>query len=318
MNFFEKEKKAGKTGFGEGVVATAEKNKNIVVLGADITASVGLSDFKVKFPERFISLGIAEQNMAGIAAGLSLSGKYPIFSTYAVFVALRAADQIRVSLCYNNTPCLIGGAHAGISVGPDGATHQALEDIAIMRTIPNLCVISPCDATQVACAVKAAVDMDRPVYIRFGRESLPNYSDCNQNFEIGKAQILKSGSDITIIANGSMVWEALQAAKILELNHISAEVINLHTIKPIDRQTIITSASKTGLVLCAEEHQIAGGVGSAVAEVVVTNCPVPMDFIGMKDTFGESGTPNELFAKYGMTSENITAKALLLLKKKKS
>lgn len=317
MNFTEKGKKAGKTGFGEGVLNAAAKHGNLVVLGADITASVGLADFRSQYPARFFSLGIAEQNMAGVAAGLSLSGKYPVFSTYAVFAALRAADQIRISLCYNNVPCLIGGAHAGISVGPDGATHQALEDIAIMRVMPNMCVISPCDATQVSLAVEAAVSWEGPVYIRFGREALPDFSDYNQNFKIGKAQVLKNGSDISIIASGSMVWEALQTANMLEAMNLSAEIINLHTIKPIDKQTIVASASKTGLVLCAEEHQIAGGVGSAVAEVLAVECPVHMDFVGMHDSFGESGTPDELFNRYGLTSDHITAKALSLLKRKK-
>ena len=306
MNWENKGNKAGRFGFGEGLVEAAKKNLNIVALGADITASVGMQDFVDTFPKRFFSFGIAEQNIVGAAVGLFLGGKIPVFSTYGVFAAHRATDQIRVSVCYNNAHVLIAGAHAGISVGADGATHQALEDIATMRVLPNMTVLSPCDANQAKLATKAALlQHNSPVYIRFGREAVPNFSNENSNFEIGKAQIMQEGSDLTIFATGHMVWEALQATKELERKGISAEIINIHTIKPIDIQAIIESAKKTRAVVTAEEHQIMGGFGSAVAEVLAQNYPVPIEMIGIKDTFGESGEPDELMDKYGLRAKNI-------------
>ncbi len=309
--------KATKTGFGEGVLEAAKLNKNVVGIGADITASVGMNLFAEAFPGRFISLGIAEQNCVGVAAGLALSGKIPVFSTYGVFAALRTTDQIRISVCYNNVHVIIGGAHAGISVGPDGATHQALEDIAIMRVLPNMTVISPCDATQAKIATQNAIlGLTGPVYIRFGREPVADFTDANQDFKFGNGQLLKDGADLTIIATGHMVWEALKAAEILENEGISARVINLHTIKPIDEELIIKAAKETGLIITAEEHQIMAGFGSAVAEVMVKNCPVPMEMIGMNDCFGESGKPEELMQKYGLVAGNIAAKAKIALGRK--
>ncbi len=309
--------KPTKTGFGEGVFEAAGINKNVVGIGADITKSVGMDLFANMFPHRFISMGIAEQNCVAAAAGMALSGKIPVFATYAVFAALRTTDQIRISACYNNVHIIIGGAHAGISVGPDGATHQALEDIAIMRVLPNITVISPCDAAQTKIATqKAILDLTGPVYIRFGREAVPNFSSKNQDFEIGKGQLLKSGNDLTIIATGLMVWEALQAAEILQKDNISARVINIHTIKPIDEKIIIDAAHETGAIITAEEHQTMGGFGSAVAEVIVKNCPIPMELIGMSDCFGESGQPNELMEKYGLSANNIAKKAKKILKRK--
>ncbi len=246
----------------------------------------------------------------GCAAGLALAGKIPVFSTYGVFAALRTTDQIRISVCYNNLHVIIGGAHAGISVGPDGATHQALEDIAIMRVLPNMTVISPCDATQTKlAAIKAITELNGPVYLRFGREPVPDFTASNQEFEIGKGQLLKEGKDISIIATGHMVWEALQAGYLLEKEGISARVINIHTIKPIDEEIIIKAARETKAIITAEEHQIMGGFGSAVAEVVVKHYPVPMDFVGMNDSFGESGKPEELMIKYGLIKDNIIYKA---------
>ena len=300
-----------KTGFGKGVLK-AGKNPKLVGLGADITASVGMNFFAENYPERFFSLGIAEQNCVGVAAGMALSGKIPVFSTYGVFAALRTCDQIRISVCYNNLHVIIGGAHAGISVGPDGATHQALEDIAIMRVLPNMTVISPCDATQAELAVEAAVEkISGPVYLRFGREGVPE-----MGFEIGKSQELHHGNDATIIATGHLVWESLQAAYFLENKGINVRVINMHTIKPIDSEAIKKAAIETGVILTAEEHQIAGGLGGAVAEVVVKNCSVPMDFIGVNDSFGESGKADELMLKYGLKAENIANKLLKLLERK--
>ena len=271
-----------------------------------------LDAFAEEFSKRFISLGIAEQNCAAVAAGLALAGKLPVFSTYGVFAALRTTDQIRISICYNNLHVIIGGAHAGISVGPDGATHQALEDIAVMRTLPNMTVLSPCDATQTKLATLAAANQVKgPVYLRFGREAMPDFTDESQEFQVGKAQLLKEGNDISIIATGHLVWEALQAAEILEKDGISARVINIHTIKPIDKEIIIKAARETRAIITAEEHQVTGGLGAAVAEV-----SVPMDFVGMPDCFGESGPPLELMKKYGMSKEAIILKARLLLKGK--
>lgn len=315
--YYNKGDKATKTGFGEGVLEAARLSKNVVGIGADITASVGMNLFAEAFPERFISLGIAEQNCVGVAAGLALSGKIPVFSTYGVFAALRTTDQIRISVCYNNVHVIIGGAHAGISVGPDGATHQALEDIALMRVLPNMTVISPCDATQAKIATQKAINqLTGPVYIRFGREPVPDFSNINQDFEIGKGQLLKDGTDLSIIATGHMVWEALKAAEILDKDGISARVINIHTIKPIDEKIIIEAAEETDLIITVEEHQVMAGFGSAVAEVVVKNCPVPMEMIGMNDCFGESGKPEELMQKYGLVAGNIAAKAKIALGRK--
>ncbi|MGC8864931.1 MAG: transketolase family protein [Bacteroidales bacterium] len=310
--------KPTRTGFGEGIAQAGAMEPSLVVLGADITASVGLDLFKQQYPERFISLGIAEQNCMAVAAGLALAGKIPVFSTYAVFAAFRAADQMRISVCYNNLHVLIGGAHAGISVGPDGATHQALEDLAVVRSLPNMTVFSPCDATQARQAALAAVKETKgPVYIRFGREAVPDFIPEDFPFIPGKAQILKEGDDISIIATGHMVWEALEAANLLETQGILARVINLHTLKPLDQETIIAAARETGAILTAEEHQMINGLGSAVAEVVVKNYPVPMDFVGINDTFGESGQPLQLMEKYGLTARNIYHQALQLLHRKK-
>lgn len=309
--------KAGRFGFGEGLVEAAKINENIVVLGADITASVGMQAFADEFPSRFLSFGIAEQNIAAACTGFYLGGKIPVFSTYGVFAAHRAADQIRISICYNHAHVIIGGAHAGISVGPDGATHQALEDIATMRVLPYMTVLSPCDANQCKQAtLSALLHFDGPVYIRFGREAVPNFIPETMNFEIGKAQCLREGTDVSIFATGHMVWEALEAAKILEQHNIISEVINIHTIKPIDVNAIVQSAKKTGAVVTAEEHQIMGGFGSAVAEVLVQHYPVPMEMIGIKDTFGESGEPDELMDKYELRAQNIVAACLKVIERK--
>jgi transketolase len=298
--------KPTKTGFGEGLLEAGTRDHRVICLGADITTSVGCNFFAEAFPKRFISLGIAEQNCIGVAAGLALEGKIPVFSTYGVFAALRAADQIRVSVCYNDLHVVIGGAHAGVSVGPDGATHQALEDIAMMRVLPGMTVLSPCDATQAKLATVAAIEQCRgPVYIRFGREAMPDFTTTEMGVEPGKSQLLLAGKDLTIIATGHLVWEALEAAKILEQEGIGARVINMHTIKPVDADAIILAAKETGYIITAEEHQVTGGLGSAVAEVVVQNFPVPMKMIGMPDHFGESGEPRQLMKKYGLTAECI-------------
>lgn len=318
MNYKNNGNKATKEGFAEALIELGKNHEDIVLLGADITASVGMDGFARYFPERFISMGIAEQNCIGVAAGLALSGKVPVFSTYGVFAALRTTDQIRISLCYNNVHAIIGGAHAGISVGPDGATHQALEDIAVTRVLPNITVLSPADATQTKLATIAAYEQcNGPVYVRFGRAAVPNFTPPELNFEIGKAQTLSEGNDISIIATGHMVWEALLAAEELKKQNISARVINMHTIKPIDSHTIIKAAKETKAIVTAEEHQIAGGFGSAVAEVVVQNHPVSMAMVGMNDQFGESGQPCELMEKFGLTARTIVNFAKKLLPREK-
>jgi len=298
--------KSAKQGFGEGLLEAGIADERVVAIGADITASVGADLFASRFPGRFISLGIAEQNCVGVAAGLALAGKIPVFATYGVFSALRTTDQIRVSLCYNKLHVIIGGAHAGVSVGPDGATHQALEDIAVMRVMPNMTVLSPCDATQARLATIAAVQQCKgPVYLRFGREAMPDFTSAEMGFEIGQAQLMRKGSDLAIIATGHMSWEALQAAYELEKEGIHARVLNIHTIKPLDEAAIVLAARECGVIVTAEEHQVAGGLGSAVSEVISKQYPVPMEFIGMPDRFGESGTPAELMHKFGLTSSDI-------------
>jgi transketolase len=298
--------KATKSGFGEGVYEAGFHNENVIVLGADITASVGLDLFAKNLPHRFFSLGIAEQNCIGVAAGFALSGKIPVFSTYGVFAALRTTDQIRISLCYNNLHVIIGGAHAGISVGPDGATHQAMEDIAVMRVLPNMTVLSPCDATQAKLLTLAAIEKCKgPVYIRFGRSEVPDFTNDNEPLQIGKGQMLTDGNDITLIATGHMVWEALQCVLQLHEMGIYARLINMHTIKPIDKDIIVKAAWETKGIVTLEEHQVYGGLGGAVAEVVAQHCPVRMKIIGMNDSFGESGQPRELMEKYGFTAPHI-------------
>jgi len=308
-----------KNGFGEGLLELGKDNPDVIALGSDITGSVGMNLLAEAFPERFFSLGIAEQNCAGVAAGFALAGKLPVFATYGVFAALRTTDQVRVSICYNDLHAIIGGAHAGISVGPDGATHQALEDIAVMRSLPGMTILSPCDATQTRLAtIAAAKQVKGPVYLRFGREAMPDFTTESMDFIIGKGQLLHEGKDLCIIATGHLVWEALPSAYILEEKGISSRVINIHTIKPIDKELIIKAAKETGAIITAEEHQITGGLGAAVAEVSVKEYPVPMDYIGMPDCFGESGPPYELMKKYGMTAETIVQKALIVLKRKKN
>lgn len=304
-------------GFGLGLKEAAGENERIIGIGADITGSVNMNFFAETFPERFYSLGIAEQNIAGVAAGLALEGKIPVMATYGVFSALRTTDQIRISICYNNLHVIIGGAHAGVSVGPDGATHQALEDIAVMRSLPNMTVFSPCDATQTHQAMLSAVnDVEGPVYIRFGREAVPDFIPEDMPFEPGKAQVLKKGDDLTIVATGHLVWEALEAAEMLENENIDARVINLHTIKPIDKKALVKAARETGAIVTAEEHQKMGGMGSAVAEVIVAHQPCPIAFVGVDDTFGESGQPDELMEKYQLQSKHIVQAAQNVLKKK--
>jgi transketolase len=303
--------KSTRLGFGAGVVNAAMKNHNVVVLGADITSSVGLAGFKQKFPDRFFSLGIAEQNGIGVSVGMALCGKIPVFSSYAAFSAHRTMDQIRVSACYNHAHIIIGGAHSGITVGPDGATHQALEDIAAMRVLPGMTVLSPCDATQAELLTeKAILEWEGPVYIRYGKTDVPDFTTPEMKTQIGKGQLLSEGKDLCIIATGHMVWESLQAADLLRKQGIEASVINIHTIKPIDAELIIEQVKKCKKIVTAEEHQIAGGLGSVVAEITSEKFPVPILRIGINDCFGESGEPEELLAKYKLNAAGICNKIL--------
>ncbi len=299
------EKIPSRDGFGKGLVQAGKENPNVVELCCDLTDSTRAGWFKKEFPERFIEVGVAEQNMMGVAAGLAMMGKVPFVSSYAVFNPGRNWEQLRVSVCYSEANVKIQGAHAGISVGPDGATHQALEDIAITRCLPKLTVIVPCDAVEAQKATYESAKIKGPVYLRFGREKVQVITTEKTPFKIGEALTFKDGKDITIIACGHMVYEALVAAKQLKEQGIDARVINLHTIKPIDEKTIIKAAKETKGIVTAEEHQIMGGMGSAVAEVVVKNKPVPMRFVGIKNTFGESGQPDELMDKYGLRSKDI-------------
>lgn len=312
-------KKPTRHGFGEALVEFGEKNDKLVVLGGDITGSVMTSYFKEKFPERFFSIGIAEQNATTIAAGFALSGKIAVFSSYSAFAAFRNADQLRVSICYNDVNVKIGGGHSGITVGPDGATHQSLEEIAFLRTLPNMTLVVPCDYEEARKATIAVCEKYGPAYIRFGRSAVPLFTTKESNFELGKAEILHEGGDVAIVACGLMVWEALLAADELEKRHgIMAKVINCHTIKPIDTKTLTEAAIQCGAVVTAEEHQVHGGLGSAVAEVICKNHPVPIEFVGVPDRFGESGEPEELQEKFGLTWKTLYASALQAIARKQN
>ena len=303
-----------RNGYGDGLVECGKKNENVMVLCCDLTESTRSQAFAEEFPERFLEMGIAEQNMIGVAAGLALEGKIPFCSSYAVFNPGRNWDQIRVSACYNNANVKIVGAHAGISVGPDGATHQALEDIASVRALPNLVILAPSDYEQTKQATIAAIKHIGPVYIRFARHATESFTTKKTPFTIGKANVLKEGKDVTIIACGPLVYQALLSAKRLETKGISAEVIDCHTIKPLDEKTILTSVKKTKRVVTAEEHQVTGGLGGAVAELLAKKLPTRMEFVGMPDSFGESGEPNQLLKKYGMNAPGISRAANKLFK----
>ncbi len=307
-------KAASRDGYGKGLLKLG-KNKNVVALCCDLTDSTRVGWFKEKYPERFIECGIQEQNMAGLAAGLAIAGKIPFISSYAVFSPGRNWDQIRVSICYNNLNVKIQGAHAGLSVGPDGATHQALEDIAITRVLPNMTVVVPCDSEQSEKATMASTKIKGPVYLRFGREKTPVVTDKKTPFKIGKADVYKQGKDVCIIACGSMVYEALVAAEKLKKKGVSAMVINNHTIKPMDVKTIVSAAKKVKAIVTVEEHQVNGGLGSAVAEVLSKHYPIKIEMVGVKDTFGESGSGDELMKKYGLTSNDIINSVKKVLKR---
>jgi transketolase len=318
-NLYQRDKldqKPTRDGYGQGLVELGKKNKDVVVLGADLTNSTRAGMFKDEFPDRFIQVGIAEQNMIGIAAGLALSGKIPFCSTYSVFCPGRNWDQIRISIAYNQVNVKLTGAHAGVSVGPDGATHQGLEDIAITRCLPNMTVLAPCDVIETKKATIAAGKMNGPVYLRFAREATPVFTTEKTSFRIGQAEVFRKGKDATIIACGPIVYEALLAAEELSKEGIDVRVINNHTIKPIDEEEIIKAAEQTGAIVTGEDHQVMGGLGSAVAEVLAKNHPVPIEMIAVQDRFGESGAPEELMKEFGLVAANIKEAVKKVLKRK--
>lgn len=305
-----------RSGFGAGLTELGQKNENVVALCADLIGSLKMDEFKKNHPERFFQVGIAEANMIGIAAGLTIGGKIPFTGTFANFSTGRVYDQIRQSVAYAGKNVKICASHAGLTLGEDGATHQILEDIGLMKMLPGMTVINTCDYNQTKTATLAIAEYEGPVYLRFGRPVVPNFTEENQKFEIGKAVLLQEGSDVTIIATGHLVWEALQAAEVLAEKGIRAEVINMHTIKPLDEETILKSVKKTGCVVTAEEHNFLGGLGESVARVLAVNYPTPQEFVAVEDTFGESGTPSDLMDKYGLNAEAIVTKAESVIKRK--
>ncbi len=312
----ETEKIPTRDGFGKGLVDAGEKNEKIVVLCADLAESTRCHWFKEKFPARYIELGVAEQNLAAIASGLANYGKIPFISSYAVFNPGRNNEQIRTLVSLSKLPVKIAGGHAGVSVGPDGATHQALEDIALMRAQPNMVVLAPCDALEARKATLAAAFYDGPVYIRLGREKTAIFTDEKTPFEIGRANVLRAGKDATVIGCGSLLYNALLATEELSKDGIDVEVINCHTIKPLDTETILDSVKKTGAVVSVEEHQIMGGLGSAIAEMLAQNFPAPQEFIGIRDRFGESGEADELIEALGMGVKDIKEAVIKVIKRK--
>jgi transketolase len=310
------EKKDTRSGFGAGLAELGRTNPNVVALCADLIGSLKMNQFIDENPERFFQIGIAEANMMGIAAGLTIGGKIPFTGTFANFSTGRVYDQIRQSIAYSDKNVKICASHAGLTLGEDGATHQILEDIGLMKMLPGMVVINTCDYNQTKAATIAIADYEGPVYLRFGRPAVPVFTPSDQVFEIGKAVQLQEGSDVTIVATGHLVWEALEAAKVLHEQGISAEVINIHTIKPLDDKAIIDSVAKTGCIVTAEEHNFLGGLGESVARVLALHHPTPQEFVATNDTFGESGTPAQLMEKYGLNSGSIVEKALKVIKRK--
>ncbi|GAB3204203.1 transketolase [Pontibacter aydingkolensis] len=303
------EKKDTRSGFGAGLHELGKSNLEVVALCADLTGSLKMDAFKKDFPERFFQVGIAEANMMGLAAGMTIGGKIPFTGTFANFSTGRVYDQIRQSIAYSGKNVKICASHAGLTLGEDGATHQILEDIGMMRMLPHMTVINPCDYNQTKAATIAIAEYEGPVYLRFGRPSVPNFTPADQKFEIGKAVMLNEGTDVTIIATGHLVWKAILAGKMLADKGISAEIINIHTIKPLDNEAVLASVRKTKCVVTAEEHNRFGGLGDSVAQVLGTNFPAPQEYVATNDTFGESGTPEELMVKYGLTENDIVAAA---------
>ncbi len=302
-------KKDTRSGFGVGLLKAGQADQRVVAMTADLKGSLKMDAFAAEFPERFVQCGIAEANMVGAAAGLAITGKIPFIGSFAEFVTGRVYDQIRQEVAYGNTNVKIASSHAGITLGEDGATHQTMEDIALMRALPGMVVLNPCDFNQTVQATIAAAKYEGPVYLRFGRPSVPNFTDENEPFEIGKAIVMNEGKDVTLIATGHTVWESLQAAEALEAEGISAEVIDIATIKPLDEEAIVASAAKTGCVVVAEEHNAFGGLGDAVAAVLAAKKPTPVEFVNGGDRFGQSGTPSALMAAYGLDAPHIAEAA---------
>lgn len=310
------EKKDTRSGFGAGLSELGKTNPDVVALCADLTGSLKMDAFQKDHPERFFQVGIAEANMIGIAAGLTIGGKIPFTGTFANFSTGRVYDQIRQSVAYSGKNVKICASHAGLTLGEDGATHQILEDIGLMKMLPHMCVINPCDYNQTKAATIAIADHHGPVYLRFGRPTVPNFTPADQKFEIGKAIMLNEGTDVTIIATGHLVWKAIEAGEQLAAKGISAEIINIHTIKPLDDAAILKSVAKTKCVVTAEEHQMNGGLGDSVAQLLARNTPAPQEFVAVNDSFGESGTPDQLMTKYGLDTVNIVEAVEKVMKRK--
>ena len=310
------EMKDTRSGFGAGLTELGRKNPDVVALCADLTGSLKMNDFQDENPERFFQIGIAEANMIGIAAGMTIGGKIPFTGTFANFSTSRVYDQIRQSVAYSGKNVKICASHAGITLGEDGATHQVLEDIGMMKMLPHMVVINPCDYNQTKAATIAIADYVGPVYLRFGRPKVPNFTSADQKFEIGKALHLKEGNDVTIFATGHLVWEALEAAKTLDAEGISAEVINLHTIKPLDNEAILKAVKNTKCVVTAEEHMLNGGLGDSIAQLLSRKNPTPIEMVGMDDSFGESGPPMKLMEKYGIDRNAIVESAKKVITRK--
>lgn len=310
------EKKDTRSGFGAGLSELGKTNPDVVALCADLTGSLKMDAFQKDHPERFFQVGIAEANMIGIAAGLTIGGKIPFTGTFANFSTGRVYDQIRQSVAYSGKNVKICASHAGLTLGEDGATHQILEDIGLMKMLPHMCVINPCDYNQTKAATIAIADHHGPVYLRFGRPTVPNFTPADQKFEIGKAIMLNEGTDVTIIATGHLVWKAIEAGEQLAAKGISAEIINIHTIKPLDDAAILKSVAKTKCVVTAEEHQMNGGLGDSVAQLLSRNTPAPQEFVAVNDSFGESGTPDQLMTKYGLDTINIVEAVEKVMKRK--
>lgn len=311
------EKNDTRSGFGAGLHELGKKNPNVVALCADLIGSLKMDAFIKDYPDRFFQVGIAEANMIGIAAGLTIGGKIPFTGTFANFSTGRVYDQIRQSVAYSHKNVKICASHAGLTLGEDGATHQILEDLGMMKMLPGMVVINPCDYNQTKAATIAIADYEGPVYLRFGRPVVPIFTPADQKFEIGKAWMVNEGKDVSIFATGHLVWEAIQAGEMLAEKGIDAEIINIHTIKPLDVAAVLNSVKKTGCAVSAEEHNVLGGLGESIARVLSTEYPAPQEFVGVKDTFGESGTPDELMAKYGLKAANIVEAAMKAIARKK-
>jgi len=312
------DKKDTRSGFGDGLLEAGKRNENVVALCADLVASLKMQDFINNFPERFVQVGIAEANMIGIAAGLTIGGKIPFTGTFANFSTGRVYDQIRQSVAYSNKNVKICASHAGLTLGEDGATHQILEDIGLMKMLPGMTVINPCDYNQTKAATIAIAEFEGPVYLRFGRPVVPIFTDADQKFEIGKAWMVNEGADVSIFATGHLVWEAIQAGEKLAEMGIDAEIINIHTIKPLDAEAVLKSVAKTGCVVTAEEHNRLGGLGDSIAQLLAVNNPTPQEYVAVDDSFGESGTPAQLMTKYGLDAEHIIKAVQKVIARKKA